>query len=158
MPFKEGSEVKEGDLLFQIDTRPYQALVDEAQALVVLAQARRRSARANNARYRTIAAREPGAFSRQELETYQAQEIEADASVKIDRPIFASVLSIVITLTGTIALHSLPIAQYARITPPGVQVSIRYPGANAQVVWDTVAAPIEEQVNGEPGMFYMSLQ
>src|SRR6185437_8699159 len=76
----------------------------------------------------------------------------------IDRPIFAAVLSIVITLTGVIALRSLPIAQYPRITPPGVSVSIRYPGANSQVVADTVAAPVEQQVNGVPGMLYMSSQ
>ena len=76
----------------------------------------------------------------------------------IDRPIFATVLSIVITLIGGIALFSLPIAQYPRITPPGVQVSISYPGASAQVVADTVAAPIEQQVNGVQGMLYMSSQ
>jgi multidrug efflux pump len=76
----------------------------------------------------------------------------------IDRPIFATVLSIVITLTGVIALRSLPVAQYPRITPPGVSVSIAYPGASAQVVSDTVAAPIEQQVNGVPGMLYMSSQ
>jgi multidrug efflux pump len=76
----------------------------------------------------------------------------------IDRPIFASVLSIVITLTGAIALVWLPIAQYPPITPPGVQVSIQYPGASAQVVADTVGAPIEQQVNGVPGMLYMSSQ
>ena len=74
----------------------------------------------------------------------------------IDRPIFASVLSILITLTGGIALLSLPIAQYPPITPPTVQVSINYPGASAQVVADTVAAPIEQQVNGVQGMLYMS--
>src|SRR5271166_547920 len=76
----------------------------------------------------------------------------------IDRPIFATVLSIVITLIGAIALASLPIAQYPRITPPGVVVTISYPGANAQVVADTVAAPIEQQVNGVQGMLYMSSQ
>jgi multidrug efflux pump len=76
----------------------------------------------------------------------------------IDRPIFAAVLSIVITLTGAIALLSLPIAQYPPITPPSVQVSITYPGANPQVVADTVAAPIEQQVNGVEGMLYMSSQ
>src|SRR4030095_7140160 len=76
----------------------------------------------------------------------------------IDRPIFAAVLSILITLTGGIALFSLPIAQYPPITPPGVAVSINYPGASAQVVADTVAAPIEQQVNGVPGMLYMSSQ
>src|SRR5207248_2135315 len=76
----------------------------------------------------------------------------------IDRPIFASVLSIVITLAGGIAVLSLPIAQYPEITPPSVQVSISYPGASAQVVADTVAAPIEQQVNGVAGMLYMSSQ
>src|SRR6202161_1720127 len=76
----------------------------------------------------------------------------------IDRPIFASVLSIVITLAGAIAAVNLPIAQYPQITPPSVQVSINYPGASAQVVADTVAAPIEQQVNGVEGMLYMSSQ
>jgi multidrug efflux pump len=76
----------------------------------------------------------------------------------IDRPIFATVLSVVITLIGFIAVLSLPIAQYPRITPPSVVVSISYPGANSQVVADTVGAPIEQQVNGVPGMLYMSSQ
>jgi multidrug efflux pump len=76
----------------------------------------------------------------------------------IDRPIFAAVLSIVITLTGAIALLSLPIAQYPEISPPSVQVAISYPGASAEVVADTVAAPIEQQVNGVEGMLYMSSQ
>src|SRR5262249_9570895 len=74
----------------------------------------------------------------------------------IDRPIFAAVLSIVITLAGAIALSSLPVAQYPEITPPTVQVAVNYPGASAQVVADTVAAPIEQQVNGVEGMLYMS--
>ena len=76
----------------------------------------------------------------------------------IDRPIFATVVSIVITLTGAIAVFYLPIAQYPQITPPAVPVSIIYPGASAQVVADTVAAPIEQQVNGVEGMLYMSSQ
>src|SRR5258708_31753380 len=76
----------------------------------------------------------------------------------IDRPIFATVLSVLITLVGGIALYSLPVAQYPRITPPSVQVAISYPGASAQVVADTVAAPIEQQVTGVPGMLYMSSQ
>src|SRR5262249_36042250 len=74
----------------------------------------------------------------------------------IDRPIFATVLSVVITLIGGAALAYLPVAQYPRITPPGVVVSITYPGASARVVADTVAAPIEQQVTGVPGMLYMS--
>jgi multidrug efflux pump len=76
----------------------------------------------------------------------------------INRPIFASVLSIVIVLGGSIALFSLPVAQYPEIAPPTVEVSAVYPGANAQVVADTVAAPIEQQVNGVEGMMYMSSQ
>src|SRR5271165_5833336 len=76
----------------------------------------------------------------------------------INRPIFASVLSIVIVLAGSIALFTLPVAQYPDITPPTVEVSASYPGANAKVVADTVAAPIEQQVNGVEGMMYMSSQ
>src|SRR4051794_28728089 len=76
----------------------------------------------------------------------------------INRPIFASVLSIVIVLGGSVALFTLPVAQYPEITPPTVEVSASYPGANAQVVADTVAAPIEQQVNGVEGMLYMSSQ
>jgi multidrug efflux pump len=76
----------------------------------------------------------------------------------INRPIFASVLSIVIVLGGSIALFTLPVAQYPDIAPPTVEVSAVYPGANAQTVADTVAAPIEQQVNGVEGMMYMSSQ
>ena len=76
----------------------------------------------------------------------------------INRPIFAAVLSMVIVLAGAVAIPSLPIAQYPDITPPTVQVSCSYPGANAQVVADTVAAPIEQQVNGVERMLYMSSQ
>ncbi len=76
----------------------------------------------------------------------------------IDRPIFATVISAAITLAGTIALAYLPVAQYPRIRPPGISISISYPGASAQEVADTVGAPIEQQVNGVEGMLFMSSQ
>jgi multidrug efflux pump subunit AcrB len=76
----------------------------------------------------------------------------------IDRPIFASVLSIVVTLGGYLSMQALPVAQYPEITPPTIEVSATYPGANAEVVADTVAAPIEQQVNGVEKMMYMSSQ
>src|ERR1700692_130274 len=67
-------------------------------------------------------------------------------------------MSIVIVLAGIISVATLPVAQYPDITPPTVEVSASYPGANAQTVLDTVAAPIEQQVNGVEGMMYMSSQ
>src|SRR5436189_5698225 len=76
----------------------------------------------------------------------------------IDRPIFAAVLSIVITLAGAIAVFTLPLAQYPAITPPTITVMCNYPGASAQVVAETVAAPIEQQVNGVEDMLYMFSQ
>jgi multidrug efflux pump len=76
----------------------------------------------------------------------------------IHRPIFASVLSIIITLAGLVSVITLPVAQYPEITPPTVQVVACYPGADAKVVADTVASPIEQQVNGVEGMLYMSSQ
>src|SRR5205809_138744 len=76
----------------------------------------------------------------------------------IDRPVLAWVISIVIILLGAIAAGFLPVAEYPEITPPTVRVTGNYPGANAQVVADTVAAPIEQQVVGVEGMLYMSSQ
>ncbi len=76
----------------------------------------------------------------------------------IERPIFASVLSIVITLAGFVAVFNLPVAQYPQITPPSITVMCTYPGANANVVADSVAAPIEQQVNGVEDMIYMVSQ
>jgi len=76
----------------------------------------------------------------------------------IDRPIFASVLSIVITLAGAVAALNLPVAQYPPITPPTIWVTCNYPGANAHDVADSVAAPIEQQINGVEDMLYMVSQ
>src|SRR5216117_4018514 len=76
----------------------------------------------------------------------------------IDRPVLAWVISLVIVLLGGIAAALLPIAEYPEITPPTVRATANYPGANAQVVADTVAAPIEQQVVGVEGMLYMSSQ
>jgi HAE1 family hydrophobic/amphiphilic exporter-1 len=77
------------------------------------------------------------------------------AEFPVRRPIVAMVISILIVIMGIVAYPTLPIAQYPDITPPVVQVTTTYPGASAQVVADTVASPIEQQVNGVPGMIYM---
>lgn len=74
----------------------------------------------------------------------------------IDRPRFAMVIAVVMLIAGAIALLQIPVAQFPQITPPEVQVSASYPGANATVMTDSVGAPIEEQVNGVEGMMYMS--
>ena len=74
----------------------------------------------------------------------------------IDRPIFASVLSILITLAGGVAVVNLPIAQFPQVSPPTVNVTCTYPGASAKDVAEAVAAPIEQQVNGVEGMMFMS--
>jgi multidrug efflux pump len=76
----------------------------------------------------------------------------------IDRPVLAWVISIIIILLGAVAAGFLPVAEYPEVSPPNVRVTANYPGANAQVVADTVAAPIEQQVVGVEGMLYMTSQ
>src|SRR5690349_15768598 len=76
----------------------------------------------------------------------------------IDRPIFAGVLSVLILLAGLLALRVMPISEYPEVVPPSVVVRAQYPGANPKVIAETVATPIEEQINGVEGMLYMSSQ
>jgi len=73
----------------------------------------------------------------------------------IERPVLSNVIAILIVVVGAVALFSLPVAQYPDVVPPTVQVTTRYPGASAQTVIDTVALPIEQQVNGVENMIYM---
>src|ERR671912_1478037 len=76
----------------------------------------------------------------------------------IRRPIFAGVIAIIITIVGAFAYVALPIAQYPDVVPPTVTVSAVYPGASAETVADTVAAPLEQEINGVDDMLYMSSQ
>src|SRR5579859_4294395 len=73
----------------------------------------------------------------------------------IERPVLANVLAILMILIGAVALYGLPVAQYPDVVPPTVQVTTRYPGASALTLLDTVALPIEQQVNGVENMIYM---
>lgn len=76
----------------------------------------------------------------------------------VDRPIFAAVLSLLIFIAGSISLSKLPVSEYPEVVPPSVQVIAQYPGANPRVIAETVAAPLEEQINGVEDMLYMFSQ
>lgn len=83
-------------------------------------------------------------------------EIRTFSRTFVERPRFAMVIAIVLSLAGVMAIFNLPIAQYPQLTPPEIQVSYNYPGANAREVMNTVATPIEDEVNGVDDMIYMS--
>src|SRR5215470_2782675 len=76
----------------------------------------------------------------------------------IDRPVFAGVLSLLIFIAGVISVHSLPVSEYPEVVPPSIIVRAQYPGANPKVVAETVATPLEEQINGVENLLYMSSQ
>src|SRR5579871_1066353 len=79
-------------------------------------------------------------------------------ALSINRPILAMVMSIVLLIVGTLAYRTLPVAEYPEVVPPTVVVTAQYPGASAQTISDTVAAPIEQQINGVEDMLYMYSQ
>lgn len=76
----------------------------------------------------------------------------------VDKPIFAAVLSVIVFVAGLIAIFRLPVSEYPDVVPPSVVVRAQYPGANPKVIAETVAAPLEEQINGVENMLYMSSQ
>src|SRR3954469_22307055 len=88
----------------------------------------------------------------------QERELMNLSKFFIDRPIFAGVLSLLVFLAGLLAVRSLPISEYPDVVPPSVVVRANYPGANPKVIAETVATPIEEQINGVEGMLYMASQ
>jgi hydrophobe/amphiphile efflux-1 (HAE1) family protein len=101
---------------------------------------------------------EPSTSERHTPPPETPQQETGFAQFFISRPIFAAVLSIVVMIVGALAYFNLPIAQYPEVVPPTVVVSAAYPGANPQVIADTVATPLEQEINGVEDMLYLSSQ
>ena len=100
---------------------------------------------------------EEGKIEAQDLNSARRQSMNI-SHFFIDRPIFAAVISIIITIIGAVAYLSLPVAQYPEIAPPSISVSASYPGASAEIVAKTVATPLEQEINGVDDMLYMTSQ
>ncbi|HBJ59708.1 MAG TPA: hypothetical protein DDY72_04530, partial [Verrucomicrobia bacterium] len=83
-------------------------------------------------------------------------KIKTFSRVFVERPRFAMVISIVLTMAGILAITKLPVAQYPQLTPPQISVTYNYPGANAREVQNTIATPMEDEINGVDDMLYMS--
>src|SRR3546814_528754 len=103
--------------------------------------------------------RPPSATSRLQIDPQeQSWTLMNISKFFIDRPIFAGVLSVLILLAGGLAVFQLPISEYPEVVPPSVVVRAQYPGANPKVIAETVAAPLEESINGVENMLYMQSQ
>ncbi len=86
------------------------------------------------------------------------RRIDEHPALFVDRPIFAVVLSVLMLIGGGLTLLKLPLSEYPQVTPPTVQVTANYPGASPEVITETVAAPLEQVINGVENMLYMSSQ
>src|SRR5471032_3536905 len=102
--------------------------------------------------------RRPPPPTRTSVRRTESHTMKNIAQFFVDRPIMAAVLSLLFVICGSIAVFKLPISEYPEVVPPTVVVHASYPGANPKVIAETVATPLEEQINGVEGMLYMQSQ